>query len=262
MAAPIDQRVLVRAAHLKALTTSDNPHEAANALAALQRLLLQHEIDIADVDASDPMRAATGAHIDLKDPLYVRRKPLPDWQVALLVALAEASGCAEFHATDPDGEQRFGFLAGRKEDVAYVKAVWSRTVALLVRLGDKEFRAMHRQGVRVTHKVRRGFFFGAVAGIEAQLRQVQAEFAKTEKKSAALTIVDARRSAAEKAIDRLAEGCQKLEGNFVPDKVDLEAYDAGMAAGEAMHVGLPAELRKRAKTQRGKPTAHPKVSQK
>jgi hypothetical protein len=218
----VEKRILERAAKLKALSTSDNENEAANAVAALQRLMDQHRFAMADVESMS-CEPGEGAQAPDDDPVFGRKRP-PVWMVDLLVVLAEANGCVEFDGLDEEtGKRRLFFVAGRPEDVQFVRMVWSRTCAVLRRLGARHFRHL-----QLSNAAKGDWYLGAVHGIEEQLRRVSEESRRTASPGA-LSVIDQRKTDAEMAVERLAGEVRRR-----PDRArrgDRSAYDHGFGTG-------------------------------
>ena len=218
-----DPKVLERAAKLKALSTSSNEHEAANALAALHRLALRHKIETASLE--DMCAKPESAVCDDKPVFRARRAPT--WKIELLLVLSEFNGCCEYHLHGAAGTEYM--LAGRPEDIDRVRFLWAQTVLVLSRLAAKRLR---RQ------KGRSDWLLGAVKGIEDQLRLAH----ETERKAnTALAVVDKRTTVAVEAIERLAGGSVRLDA---PRRGrDAERFRDGLGVGHRLHLGVGKPIR-------------------
>ncbi len=206
------------------MSTSSNEHEAANALAALQKLADKHRLKVAGIHPDgEPMAQCSDK------PVFASAKPAT-WKVDLLLVLAEFNGCAEFHWQEQGG-QTAHMLAGLPSDIDNVRYLWSQTVVVLTRLAAKRFR---RGG-----KGRNAWLLGAVHGIERQLRTAHME-ARAEATCAALEVVDARRTEAVDAIER-ALGYVALE----PARQTRGArhFEEGLEVGGKLDLGLRGRLR-------------------
>jgi hypothetical protein len=220
----VNAKILERAARLKALTTSNNEHEAANALAALQRLADKYRFEVASIQD-------LGAEPDVlcdKCPVFRCGRP-PAWKVDLLLVLAEMNGCCEYHVTS--GKSRAYMLAGKPEDIANVRFLWAQTVVVLTRLAAARFPSGRGRGP---------WLLGAVQGIEYQLRAARkAMRAKVETK--ALAVMDQRLGKAQEAIDMLAGAPARLEPP--PRVCDVRRYQEGLDVGKHLNLGLRKGLR-------------------
>jgi len=227
------KQALDRAVKLRALMQSSSPGEAANALAALQRLMLRHGLTADDVDAA--AKGQSGAVASLDDPLYVRDGSLPAWQMELLLVLAEAFGCAEFHGYDAQGTKQIGFVAGRPEDVSRVRHLWLQTVAVLSRLSREAFDARRKLGQRVTRAYRDGWLLGAVLGIEQALKRGR-KAAKADGTAGALAIVDKRAVDAAAAIQAAFAATTREPSAPI---VDGRALKVGKKVGRSLDLASP-----------------------
>lgn len=223
----MDPQVLERAARLKALATSSNEHEAANALAALQRLSDKHNLavaDLVDLGCESPSICSESK------PVFCGGRDTPPWKLDLLLILADVNGCCEYHHLEAKGQKRY-MLAGRPEDIERVRFLWARTVAVLSRLASQRFR-------RGSHGA---WLLGAVRGIEIQLRRAQKE-TRAEATTTALAVVDRRRSEALKAIEQL---CGRLPDEEPPceSRMSYRRYQDGLDIGRRLNLGLSKTLR-------------------
>lgn len=220
----IDAKVLQRAARLKALASSSNEHEAANALAALQKLSDKHEFAIASL-------SEMGCDSDVvcdDHPVFCTRCHTPAWKLDLLLVLAEFNGCCEYHKVEPRGLRRY-MLAGKAEDVERVRFLWAQTVAVLSRLTPG-------RGSRAS---REAWLLGAVAGIESQLRQARRQ--KSKPTTQALAVVDKRRMLACEQIERLCGGKPAVEPTST-DRLSYQRYKDGRDTGKRLSLGLTRPL--------------------
>lgn len=222
----LDPKLLERAAKLKALASSPNEHEAANALAALHRLALKHKIEVAGL-ACD-----LGSEFAVCDeqPVFTARRPAP-WKVDLLLVLAQYNGCCEYHVIR--GRDRAYMLAGRQPDIDHVRFLWAQTVVVLSRLASKRL---------PNQRQRADWLLGAVKGIEDQLRRAHRKVRQQAKaSSAALTIIDNRPNLAVQAVEKLAGGAPHLEA---PCRgTDRASYTDGLGVGRKLNLGLGRPLK-------------------
>jgi hypothetical protein len=226
MSSAVDPKVLERAARLKALSTSSNENEAANALAALQRLADKHRFKVAGMLDLDALAQQPTCECD--KPVFACHKP-PAWKVDLLLVLAEYNGCAEFHWTE--NKTKSYMLAGRPEDIDHVKYLWALTVVVLTRLSAGRFKKSGRG--------QNAWLLGAVKGIEIQLQAAHTA-ARAGATTSALSIVDARRDAAVDAIER-ALGDVPVEP--ARETRGAKHFAEGLEVGGKLDLGLRGCLR-------------------
>jgi hypothetical protein len=149
--------VLRKVKRLRALATSSNPHEAAAAAAAADRLMTQHRIDEATL-----RDAATGRD---STPLVSWRRRRPEWQVKLADVLCLHYDVAYYwwdEGPPAAPTSRSVIMCGAEADVAMVRSMWRWLRTETRRLGRKE-----------PQSTRDAFRFGMVLGIAAALVEVK-----------------------------------------------------------------------------------------
>jgi hypothetical protein len=114
-----NEKIIARIKALRALATSSNVHEAAAAAAQATRLLLEHDLAEADVDAAsgEPVEAPTIAD----EPLDNYGARVSGWKSTLAIFLTKAHGCAGWMRRPKDGPTAGEWtqvIVGRRGDVA------------------------------------------------------------------------------------------------------------------------------------------------
>lgn len=84
--------VIEKIKKLRALAQSTNAHEAANAAAAAERLLQEHRLSEAELEAND-VETVGGAEEDAA-PVDTLGEKITRWKDLLLAALCRGHGCS------------------------------------------------------------------------------------------------------------------------------------------------------------------------
>jgi hypothetical protein len=186
-------KISERIRKLLALSRSDNPNEAAAAMAAAVKLADEHRLSMAQVEMQDP---------DDGKPVIVdvAKKPAR-WKQLLGSVLAEANHCVACFAE----EGAVLVFVGALDDIATARAMYQHCTSLLVRLSH-----------RMPSYSRRGFLFGAACGVQHQVEAAREQTRTVYAGTSALAVVDQR---AERVRDMLAE-------KNVPDQ-DIKAGSSG-----------------------------------
>lgn len=223
-----NEAILDRIRKLLALGESDNPHEAALAMARAAALMEKHQIAEADVDGGgdedviEETFGFPGSHRsgDLKTK--------STWQGELAAVVSRAFGCAAVWRTSRQGPNKRAriVIAGRKQDVAAAIAA-------------KDF--CHREIDRLTAKFSNGqgrsfgvaFRVGAVQAIREAIDEERAALRaemQGQVSETALVIVDTRSDAAMESFGEV----RKSRSNLEPDAL---AFMQGRSAGQSVWSG-------------------------
>jgi hypothetical protein len=214
--------LLERVEKLLRLATSNNVHEAAQAMARAQALIERHRLDdVLRARADDPV-------IDDRDhPLDASRR-LRDWKIALAAVLADANAATSYLLDRGRGKEgsKAIILVGRRSDLDAVRALYAWYVPRIEALT-----LLHaRPGPSVDRAWARGFRFGAVDALADALSKVNADIA------AEPGLVPS--GAAARRAERASEAKQHLEELRLKPaksvKVHAKGYEKGRAAGEAL----------------------------
>ena len=220
--------VLEKVRKLRALSTSSNVHEAAAAAAAAERLLQEHRLVEADLEAAGA-EARTRAGAVCGGTIHVEGARRTLWRVQLATNLARAHGCETYlepHAVADGAIRRLSWhhvILGRPDDVENVKYVFGWLSSVITQLVER-----HGKGRGISW--RRSFCIGAVFGIREAM-EAAAAVVRSRASSSALVVLDARRSA---AASLLPKG---LRSTSCPTVRDASAFDIGKETGRLLHVG-------------------------
>jgi hypothetical protein len=180
--------VIDKVRKLLALSTSSNVNEAAAAAAAAERLIEEHNIAEADLEAQTeaPPDPAT-AH---EEPLAVYGPRTVMWRACLGNGLALLHGCRTVRLTRH--ERVISIIFGRKADVDTVRYLFAWLDGEIKRLVD-----IHGEGMG--RSWRDSYCFGAQQGAIEAMRgaQVTARRAAT---SSALAVIDDRKASTDLAV--------------------------------------------------------------
>jgi hypothetical protein len=227
-------RVLERVKRLRALATSSNVHEAATASAKADRLMQQHGLTSAMLEAQG---AEGEAAREQDEPLATwsakgRAKPR-DWELVLAEEITTHYGCAclvEMGRDRPKGPLVYTevVLFGRPSDVACVREQYTWLRATIRRLAARGRRSAEQ---------RDAFGLGAVAGVMDVLALAKRETrAHAGASSTALAIFDGRADAAAKLRDSLhqVKGARAVKEPADDDAL-LDGFEAGRKLGARAH---------------------------
>ena len=147
---------------LLALANSSNEHEAALAASHAQRLLAEHNLAMADIDAAHKPDKADTMNIKLS-------KTLPKWVRYLSAGVSSAFDCQAVHHPET-GRMSFIGIGADVQIAVYTFTYLDTTVRKLCALYMKyhvnpdapnRYRELHRQS----------YYLGAVSTINARLRE-------------------------------------------------------------------------------------------
>jgi len=220
------QDVIEKVKKLLALSKSSNVNEAANAMAAANRLLDEYRLSEADIIGSD-------SSLDpiIEDDSYVYETGrISPWKQNLVMTLSSHYGCAVFNnCYYPEGRKVSRYkLLGRKSDIQIVQYMFAYLVLECQRLSDAEVKG---QGKVVVFSYCNGF----VSGIAEQLHLSRKEVEKTST-SNAIVKINARVKEADDFM-RLAHKNLKTVKSYSHSQHDKNAYYAGQTKGKNIHIG-------------------------
>lgn len=227
----MSDKIIDRIRKLFALSQSDNPGEAANALAMAQRLMQKHRIEQAQLEAPD----AEEIRIWADDPLD-HGGHIPPWKQAVGGAIAEVNDClclvSERHVLG--GRERVMVIAGRESDFEVCLAMYTWIIGEIDRLAHEANRR-HAARFRMGGMGRRwlnSFRHGAGAEVEGRLYREQREArAKLYADPKTSTALDIRRDAVHQWAEENIE-TRDAKGRTSP--IDPEAYELGAMAGRVL----------------------------
>lgn len=249
--------IIAKVQKLRRLATSSNANEAAAAAAAADRIIQEHALSEAQLEAS-------GEHVaelptEAKDPLHVfRGGRTPAWHLRLCVELARHYGCALYVEgfRYPNGRkaEEHVKIVGRSSDVEALRFMYSWLSVEVERLaqdvkvatsywcdvcgGTPEDTSLTCGGIaphkwrsdarRATRNARQSFRHGAVRGIANALYRSKEEARAHVSTSTALAIFDRRLEQAMAVKGSMKFDGRKRIGGTVRDET---AYVRGARAG-------------------------------
>jgi hypothetical protein len=152
---------------LLALANSCNEHEAALAASHAQRLLSEHNLAMADIEAAAP-RPETADKLDV-----AVSKTLPKWVRHLSAGVCTAFDCQAIHHS-ATGKMTFIGVGADVQIAVYTFAYLDRTVRKLCTSYLKQH-VSPSQANRQRELMRQSYYLGAVTTINQKLRTQKAE---------------------------------------------------------------------------------------
>lgn len=226
------QRLLNKLAKLKALSEckTGNVNETATAAATMTRLMMEYEIEIADLESPPTAEVA-----DEELTGEARGCGYPTWQTQLLSALAQANNCISYTSSRRERnmfwistENRLR-LIGAPQDIQNTRKLFVYCVQEIERLCKQ----WARRGASTAEKndFRKGAAYGIAAKVDRERQEViREEQARAEAKGVAsrgLAVFDSRLAAAQ-------EKAREIGLRFTRSYsrgVSKEAFEDGFRAG-------------------------------
>ncbi|MBT9589063.1 DUF2786 domain-containing protein [bacterium] len=236
--APEEQRrILDKLAKLKALSEcpTGNVNETATAAAAMARLMLEYEIEMADLEASSPLEEV----VDEQVTPETSYKGFPTWQTNLLNSLAEVNHCISYTDTRPEyflwtrrNRSQLG-LIGTAKDIENTRRLFLFCVNEIERLcqawGSKET-------VKRKNDFKRGAARGVTDKVKAErdqvLREEEARASAQHHSSRALQWFERK----ELAVRDYADSVGIYYRSTRSRGVSRDAYHAGYEAGANLNL--------------------------
>src|SRR3954452_8062633 len=238
-------RIVERVRKLLALSSSQNPHEAALAAAKAQELLFRHNLSMSMVEAA--LEGGNSAYVSDR----FDSGGWMQWRLRLLSAVARNNFCrgVSYQHTRDVG------IVGEPHNVTVVKHLYAflvREVMRLADLGAKEQRGLDEEEARAW---KRSFYLGAVRTIAQRLAAQRQRDVGADPQAAALVVrKDQELDEAYKEHSPTAQSNgDDEEGAPAPARQDrgpsrprrTDGYRAGVLAGKTIPLNLPIEAPRR-----------------
>ncbi len=251
MAAAQDiDRVVERIKKLLALTTSQNPNEAALAASKAQELLFRHNLSMAMVEA-----ATEGGN-----PAYVADRfdsgGWMHWRRRLLAAVARNNFC---RGVSYQGTREVG-IVGEPHNVTVVKHLYAFLVRDILRLADLLVKSERTLDEEESRAWKRSFYLGAVRTIAQRLVEQRQRDIAADGQAAALVVRKDQEldEAYKEYFPGLHSDSDDTEEEAAPPPKDrgpsrprrADGYRAGLIAGRTIPLNLPLEASRPAKPPR------------
>jgi hypothetical protein len=210
--------ILERIRKLRALSRSASAHEAAAAAAIAEKLIAEHGIAEAMLDAGDG-EEDIGDH----DPLDVMAAGrFVHWKSYLLSNLCDLHGCAHCYAVE--GGRRVAVFFGRRSDVDIVKDLYGWLSSEVERLSSKAARGKSKEWTS-------SYRLGCVRGIGDAMLAAQKR-ARKDAPSMALAVLDGRLELSQHKRDEATGEAPKVKAQ-ADDVIDdqEEAFERGRVDG-------------------------------
>ena len=219
------QAIIAKIRALRALSESANIHEAAAAAAAAERLIQEHSLQEADMQAGAGGEDEPVTHAEVA---VMPGERLATWQSELLVKLASNYQCSGFFRhgyseTHKSPAQKF-IAYGRAQDIEMLTYQFAWFTSEIVRLAGRLAQGRGRTYAN-------SFKLGAVAAVCESLREAR-QAARKGATSQALAVVDKRTELSK--ILRDAEN-PDLVSRKRKLTTDQEGYEAGKRAAALLN---------------------------
>lgn len=228
-----DEKLIDKIRKVWALSTSNNPHEAALALSRVHELLLKHNLTMADIQAKD------------EKPSYIQslsgKVITGDWRKKLIHAIAKAFFCKAI-AIRRAGVSRI-LLIGEKENVDVVWEMYSFVEKQLSLWANRDFKRYKDEvGFRAIHGKmwKANYFAGANYEIYQRLNESQQKFESEGENCKALVLVKEKdlQEAVEKAFPDLRKNYYQKAWK------SSDGLEEGRKAGQEVQLRANKEIEK------------------
>lgn len=162
-------RLLQKLAKLKALAEcpTGNPNEAAAAAASMQRLMLEYQIESAELRGIDDVETISVVTEDLVPGAGYA--VYPKWQRILYASMAQANDCMAIRIKPPYARSPkfIPQLLGTPEDVANVQKLWAFVSLEIQRISEE----WARDRWWATGKEKNDFLLGAASAVALRVER-------------------------------------------------------------------------------------------
>jgi hypothetical protein len=213
--------VIEKIQKLRRLATSANVNEAAAAAAAADRLIQQHGLEEAQLQADG--QAPGEVAVEDRDPLCEWRGWVPQWQLSLACLLSQHYDCASYRYRNI-GRTEFR-IVGRPSDVQTMRYMYAWLTLEIERLAQAD-----RNGSGTSY--RNSFRHGAVHGVMLAMRESK-KVAQAEASSAAMVLVKSRYAEARAALAKAVPTLRS--GGRIGGPSDARGFGRGIEAGKGLH---------------------------
>ncbi len=242
-------RVVERIKKLLALTTSENPNEAALAASKAQELLFRHNLSMAMVEAAtDDNNTYVADRFDSGGWMHWRRR--------LLAAVARNNFC---RGVSYQGTREVG-IVGEPHNVTVVKHLYAFLVRDIMRLAEIGRKAEYAQDEEESRAWKRSFYLGAVRTIAQRLDEQRRHDLAQNQESMALIIRkdEALEEAYRDFFPHLFQTDEQEDEEAKPPPQDQgprrprnnDGYRAGLLAAKTIPLNLPLEAARPSRSSR------------
>ena len=224
--------ILDKIAKLKTLAERPGtPEEAVAAIAAIQRLMLKHNMSEAQVDGAtrNDERGFVKEEYDIGAAMI--------WRRLLLISIARYTFCEVVFAYSGRGAN----IIGEKHNIAAVKGLYEYLVDAVMRLADESWDKLDRWD-RDNAKVRRwknAFRIGAGDALRRRLKEQFEAQKKEAGESSVNALVVVNNAALRTAVKEFFPRIQSSKTQ--PGMSDGNGYGAGLVAGRSVNLAKQIE---------------------
>jgi hypothetical protein len=221
------EKVIGRVKSLLALAKSDNPNEATAAMCAAQRLIDQHRLTVAEIEAKTKQ---VKEHAEFFDEPLCKGKLIANWKIRLASVLAVYNGC---DTLTKRSHQKLSkrlvsseiVIVGRLSDVQNVRFLFAWGLVEIQKISKRHCKGKGR-------KYYNSWYNGVVTGIDRQLERHKSSLEQMPVSQMALTRLDDRLNEAKELINKMF----RVDINKSKLKCLESAYRNGIEAGENMNL--------------------------
>lgn len=222
--------VIEKVKRLRALATSSNVNEAANAAAAADKLLQEYRLSEAELESTNgPLSTRETANLD-PEPIVSWNRRVTSWQSSLSAMLARHYSCSAI--VDNKNNPKI-LVVGRPSDISTVRYMYSWLSLEISRLSH-----LYCKGYGKSYSD--SFCKGAVVGIREAMFAAE-KAVRAQQTSQALTIVDRR---AIESRSKLEQIYPNLRSRHSTGATHSSAFHNGMEKGRSIsnRNGLPSNV--------------------
>ncbi|QBD78006.1 DUF2786 domain-containing protein [Ktedonosporobacter rubrisoli] len=206
--------ILEKIRKLLALSTSSNPHEAALAASKAQALLAEYNLELSQVQTSEPDARYEQAHLSTGSRV---------WRRQLLYVLAKYNFCQTVY----DPNYKHVILIGERHNSEVVQYLYSSLVEQLEHMAVTAYRQSESEFPLATWK--NSFFAGALRSIDQRLDEQQKQFVAISGQCRSLVIV--KNDELQKAVNKLFPHLRAGRSRRI---VRCDGYYDGIRAGRTV----------------------------
>lgn len=211
---------------LAVASSTSSVEEAELAFSMAQRLLEQHNLSMAEIEATSNEPKEKPVKDDM--PIFNTGR-LVEWKRSLATGIAKLNNCMNLKYKHGKRDFRY-YLIGRQSDIDNVRFLVSYIILQLDRLALVH---TNLQGA----SYRNAWFNGAVAGVLEKMRKAKMEV-RAEASSTALMSYDNRA----KELDEFAKSLGVVTYSVKLKPLDSKAYNHGREVGSNLDVNSNARL--------------------
>jgi hypothetical protein len=221
------QDLIAKIQKLRRLSTSNNVHEAAAAAAAADKLIQEHGLEEAQLQADGESGERPSED---EQPFGDWHGRTPQWQLRLAIGLLRHYDCASYRNNTWSSGRTTLHVIGRPSDVASARYMYLWLSLEVERLAQGE----RGNGRSYINSFRHGAVQGVLNAMYVSKRDAR-HAAETENKvsSTALVLIDSRADEAKRALE--TKHLDLRTGRSIGGANNFDGFRAGERAGRNLH---------------------------